>query len=196
MELLVLLGSLIESVSFVTYILSINKGEAKPNLVTWILWAAAPILAAFFALSAGVNWIIIVPTLMSGLGPMIIVIAALIKKGAVWKITGFDYVCGISSLGCLILWLLTGNSDLGIALAIFSDFLAALPTILKAWKHPESESYTIFLINIFTKFTVFFVAKTWSFAELGFTIYLIGMNFVITAVIYGRGRILSNKRRH
>ncbi len=193
MEIIVIIAAVIELFAFMPYIRGIISGEVKPNLVSWILWSLSPLLATIISFNAGVGWAVLLPGAMSGIGPMIIVTTALIKKGARWKITTFDYICGASSIIALILWLITGSTNLGLSFAILSDLLAAIPTLKKSWTHPETENYVIFLVTFFTKIAVFFVVKDWSFAELGFTIYLMIMCATLAITRWGRGYIKKQK---
>ncbi len=58
-------------------------------------------------------------------------------------------------------------------LAILSDGIAAVPTVIAVTKNPASESragWSIFLAGAFLNL---FAVKTWNFQEAGYTIYLI-----------------------
>jgi hypothetical protein len=45
----------------------------------------------------------------------------------------------------LILWWITKEPNIAIMLAILSDILAAIPTLVKTWKFPETESGVLFV---------------------------------------------------
>jgi hypothetical protein len=189
MYYLVILGAAVNLYGSAIYIRDILRGQTKPNLVTWILWALAPLVASAAALYAGNRWVVL-PTFMVGFCPVLVIIAALIKKNAIWKPTIFDYVCGGLSFLAFILLMVTKNADIAIVFAISSDLLAGLPTIKKAWQFPETESgitYTAALFNILTSFTVL---KTYNFSELAFPVYSIFMNGSLSFSVY-RKRFLK-----
>lgn len=178
LEYIVIFGAVCSLAGAVAYIRSMFRGNTKPNRVTWFMWLVAPFIAAAASLSQGFSWAVI-PVLMSGLSPLMIFVASFFTKKAYWKTVSFDYICGAISALALILWYLTSNANIAIIFAIISDALAAVPTIVKAWKNPETESTWPYTIGMLSPLTSFLVASSWSFSELAFPIYLIVINLVI-----------------
>jgi multisubunit Na+/H+ antiporter MnhG subunit len=182
LEYIVVVGAVFSLLGALAYIRSMFKGETKPNRVTWFMWLLAPFIATAASLSNGVSWAV-VPVFMAGFSPFLIFTASFFTKKAYWKLTTFDYLCGIISALALGLWLLTSLPDLAIILAIISDGLAAVPTFVKAWHNPKTESTWPFTIGMLSPMTVFLVARTWSFSELAFPAYLIVVNVLILIAI-------------
>jgi hypothetical protein len=83
-----------------------------------------------------------------------------------------------------------------IIFAIVSDALAAVPTLIKGWRSPETESIWPFLIGTFSPITSFLVATTWKFSELAFPIYLIAINLVLLLSISKKIKFLSRKTKN
>ena len=160
------------------YIRSMFKGQTKPNRVTWFMWSIAPFIASAAAVSNGVG-LAVIPVFMSGFSPFLVFTASFFSKKAYWKTSSFDYLCGALSGIALVLWFLTNNPNLAITFAIGSDALAAVPTLTKAWRSPETESAWPFIIGVFSPMTSFLVATTWGFAEVAFPIYLIVINVLL-----------------
>ena len=182
MEILLVLGAIVNLIGISSYIFNTIKGRTKPNRVTWLLWSVAPMIAFFAALSEGITWGAI-PTFMSGFGPLLVFISSFLNKKAYWKLTSTDYICGAMSVIALILWAITKEANLAIVFAILSDGLAAIPTLIKARKDPFSETITPYIIGmIFQSFT-FMTVKNWEFSEFGFSLYLIIINFILTSTI-------------
>src|ERR1035437_6996397 len=127
---------------------SMFLGNAKPNLVSWIMWMLAPFIGVFFQLKAGAG-LSVLPVFMAGFGPLLVIIYSLLKKNGYWKVVRLDAICGILSLLALILYVFTHNLDVSILFAITSDGLAAIPTLIKSWKFSETESASIYLTGIF-----------------------------------------------
>ncbi len=164
------------------YIRSMFRGQTKPNRVTWFMWSVAPFVATAAAVSNGADWAIL-PVFMSGLCPFLIFSASFFSKEAYWKHTSFDLVCGALSAVALVLWYLTSNPNVAIVFAIVSDALAAVPTLLKAWRNPQTESAWPFLTGLFAPLTTFVVASTWTFSEVSFSGYLVLINIVLVAAV-------------
>ncbi len=169
------------------YIRSTLKGTTKPNRVSWILFALIPIIAGSAALAEGV-WLAAMPTFAAGISPVLVVIASFWNKNAYWKITKLDIACGALSILAIIMWLGTKNPLVAIAFAIGADALAALPTIIKSWKHPETENflgYTPAIINVIIAFLVIGPTHL-TFANFGFSMYLLVTCVMLVTIILGR----------
>jgi hypothetical protein len=173
----------------ILYIRSIVKGHAKPNLVSWGIWMLAPFIAVFFQIKAGVG-LSALPVFMAGFGPLIIITAALLTKNALWKINSFDLVCGAFSIFALFLYILTQNLSVSIFFAILSDGLAFIPTYIKSWKYPESESVAGYSFCIVSNTIGLLIIKDWSFTIYSFGLYLIIANIIQVFILY-RKKLLS-----
>ncbi|GAB2027034.1 hypothetical protein [Lactovum odontotermitis] len=182
MQYLVFIGAAISLGTAVPYIIKTIKGEVQPNKVTWLLWSFGPLVGAVAAFSTGITWSIL-PVFMSGFTPLIIFFASFVNREAQWKLSRFDYICGASSILVLVVWFLTKEPNWAIALSILSDALAATPTVLKAWQHPESEHISTYAGGIFTPMTSFFAMKVWNFASLAFPVYLILVSLAVVFAI-------------
>ena len=162
-EFLVFVAAFASLLAALVYIRSMFKGQTKPNRVTWFMWSVAPFIATAAALSDGVG-LAIVPVFMSGFCPFLVFAASFLSKKAYWKLSTFDYICGILSALALVFWYLTSNPNVAIIFAIVSDALAGVPTIIKALRNPETESAWPFIVGVFSPFTSFLVATAWTFA--------------------------------
>lgn len=183
LKYLVLLGALVSLLGVISYVKGTIKGDTKPNRVTWLMWSIAPLIATFAAFSTGVTWAVL-PVFMSGLGPLLVFISSFINKNAYWKLEKFDYLCGFFSLLALILWFITKQPMIAIIFAIISDFFAAIPTLIKSVKHPETESVAPYTTGLFSAVTSFFAVKIWLFPEYGFSSYLVLINIVLIISVY------------
>ena len=93
----------------------------------------------------------------------------------------------------LILWGITKEPIIAIVFAIFSDGFACIPTIVKAWKFPETETGAPFITTLFSAFTSFFAIKIWDFASCAFPIYLVIACMVLIFTVY-RKRLFIGRR--
>jgi len=109
-----------------------------------------------------------------------------------WKLSKFDYACGTLSLIALGTWLLAHEPLLAILLAAIADLLALLPTAIKAWKYPETETVYTWFIGLFTASIVLPAIPVWNIENAAFQIYLLIANVVIFLIIL-RGRLVKTK---
>lgn len=171
LKYLVFVGVVLQLIGVFSYAKDVVKGKAKPNRVSWLMWSIAPLIATAAGLFSGVG-LAVIPVFMSGFGPLIIFILSFTNKEAYWKLEKFDYLCGFFSLLALVLWGITKQPVIAIIFAIVSDFIAAIPTLIKSWKYPETENVNPFVTGLINSLTSFGAVKMWGFAELAFPIYL------------------------
>jgi hypothetical protein len=193
-EYLVIIAAVASLLAASVYIRSMFVGGTKPNRVSWLMWAIAPLIATAASLSKGVGWAVL-PVFMAGFSPFLIFTASFFAKKAYWRISPFDYVCGVLSGFALIIWWLTKDPNVAISFAISSDALASIPTLTKAWTNPETESVWPFIIGAFGAASSLAVATLWIFSEYAFPIYLIIVNIVVLLALYNRHLIQLLKNR-
>jgi len=187
LDFLVFVAAFASLLAAFAYIRSMFKGNTMPNRVTWFMWSVAPFIATAAAVSEGVG-LAVVPVLMAGLSPFLILTASFFNRRAYWKLSRFDYLCGALSGMALVFWYVTSNPNLAIVFAIVSDAFAGVPTLTKAWRYPETESVWPFTVGLFSPLTSFLVATTWGFAELAFPIYLMVLNALLVFSVTKRRR--------
>jgi hypothetical protein len=188
---LVFLGAFASLVGTLAYSWQTLKGKAQPNRVTWTLWSIAPILAFVAEVNQGVG-LQSVMTLTLGLGPMCVLTASFISKSASWKLGSFDVACGVMSVVGIIVWAVTSNATVALVSFMVADGLAGLPTLVKAYRDPESEKPSTYIGGIINAaFTMATITK-WTTAEFAFPVQILIFNslevFIITSKIGPRLR--------
>jgi hypothetical protein len=182
LQYLVVLGALIQLVGVLSYIRGTLRGVTKPNRVTWLLWGVIPIIATVASLSDGVRWAAL-PVFMAGLGPLLVFAFSFANRHAYWKLGRLDYVCGIFSVGAIILWVLTKTPAVAIILSIIADALAAVPTLVKSWHQPETEKIGPFVAGFTSQLTAMAAFKLFTVSEIAFPLYLMLINAALVLVI-------------
>jgi hypothetical protein len=112
--------------------------------------------------------------------------ASFVNKKAEWKITKFDLVCGALSILGLILWLITKVGNIAITFSILADGLAAVPTIVKAYKYPDTELAWPWIATVFGVVLTLLTLSEWTFANSGFIVYILIVNTLIFSLIQFR----------
>lgn len=179
-ENFIFVGAALNLIGSINYVIDTIKGKTKPNRVTWFLWALAPMIAFGAMLGQGVSITGSLMTFMVGFGPLLVLLASFVNKKSVWKITKFDIICGALSLVGIGLWFLTRTGEIAIAFSILADGLAALPTLVKAFKEPETESYLVFLLGAISAGITLLAAKVFDFTHIGFAMYI----FIICVIVF------------
>ncbi len=165
-----------------SYVVETLRGRTKPNRVTWFLWALAPLIAFFAELDEEVG-VQALMTLMVGLMPALIFLASFVNEQSSWQITRFDVICGALSMAGLALWLLTQVGNVAILFSILADGLAGVPTVVKAWRRPETESSGVFWLAAMSALITLLTLDRWDFAHVGFPLYILGICGLLAVLI-------------
>ena len=158
------------------------RGTTKPNRVTWLLWAFAPLLAATVEFQGGVG-LRALPTFMIGFMPLLVFVGSFHNPTSVWKIRRIDYACGLMSVVGTVVWLVTRNGVLAISAAIAADFLAGVPTVMKSWTHPETETVHSYVGAVVSMAIVLLTITDWTFEVAAFPVFIVCMGSVMVVLV-------------
>lgn len=190
----VIVGSLLNLFGAITYIIQVVKGNVKPNRISWLLWALAPLIAFSAEIKQGVG-IQSLMTFTVGFCPLLVFFASFVNKKSVWKIGRLDIACGILSLLALVLWYITKIGNIAILFGIISDGLAAIPTIRKAFLYPETENDIEFMMGGTNAVITLLTIRTWNFQHFGFPVYILIVNLIlVTSIRFKLGKRFSIKK--
>jgi hypothetical protein len=178
----VYVGSAIGALGAAVYLRDTLRGTTKPNRVTWLLWAVAPLLAAAVELDEGVG-LRTLPTFMVGFMPLLVFIGSFHNPASVWKIRRIDYACGAVSVVGTLIWLVTRNGILAISAAIAADFMAGVPTLTKSWTHPETETVHTYIGAVISMLIVLLTIQNWSFDVAAFPAFIVCMGSVEVVLV-------------
>lgn len=181
-ENFVYLGTIIAGLGSFKYLIETFHGKVKPNKVTFLLWALAPLVALASEIKQGVG-IQSLTTFVTGFFPLTIFIASFTNKKSAWKLNLFDFTCGALSLAGLFLWYITQIGNLAIIFALLADGLASLPTIIKTYQHPETEYKWSYLTASVNGSITLLTIKVWGFAYYAFPVSVLITNLLIFLLI-------------
>ncbi|MCL5667380.1 MAG: hypothetical protein M1383_06445 [Patescibacteria group bacterium] len=181
---LVIISALISLAGSFAYIRNTLKGKTKPNRVSWSLWALAPLIGTGAALSAHADIWATSRTFLAGLIPLMVLLASFLNPQSYWKITKFDMLCGVFSLLAIVVWVFINSSQLAILLAATGDGFAALPTLRKAWKYPETETGLTYAAGLIAVLLVLPSIPRWNIQNSAFQIYLLAINSLLIFAVY------------
>lgn len=181
-ENFVIVGVMIGAFGSIHYLIDTIKGRVKPNRVTYFLWALAPLIAFAAEITQGVG-IQSLMTFSVGFFPLIILLASFLNRKAEWKLHAFDFVFGGLSLIGLLLWWITQIGNIAIVFGILADGLAAIPTIVKSYKYPKTESAWPYATGFISAGLTLLTITMWDFAHYGFPVYILAVNFIISTLV-------------
>ena len=114
-------------------------------------------------------------TLAAGLGPVVVILTSVLTRRYFARLGWFDLACAVVATTALGVWLGLGEAPLAVLFAVAADAVAAVPTIVKAWRHPDSENVLFYvLVGIGATITLMTItsweAQSWAFAAYQVTI--------------------------
>jgi hypothetical protein len=178
----IIIGALLGAVGSIAYLIDTVKGKVRPNRVSFLLWSVAPFIAFFAQIKQGVGLEALM-TFSTGFMPLTVFIASFVNKQAEWKLTRFDLMCGILSIAGLVLWLVTKVGNVAIFFSIIAVGLAAVPTIVKAYKYPDTEMAWPWIATVFGVILTLLTLPSFTFANCGFILYILVVNTVIFSLV-------------
>jgi len=169
-ENFVFVGIIINTIGLFSYFVDTIKGNIQPNRVSLAIWALAPYIIFWAQIKQAVGTSAIM-TLSSALLTTFIFVATFVNKKAYWKLTRFDFTCGALSLIGLFLWQITQVGNVAIAFSILADILATIPTLVKAYRFPETEATWPWLAISANGFFTLLTIKIWNFTNVAYPLY-------------------------
>ncbi len=164
------------------------EGKTNPHLASWLIWALLQVVIFNGSRQQGASattWIV-----------LMYLIGSLMTAAFVWfygdrNWETLDIFCACLGGVSLALLLVVKAPFWALLLAINTDGIASIPTLVGVTKKPADEprlGWTIFLLGAGVNLLA---VKTWNFQEAGFTIYLL----VLIGYICGQVWLRPNLRR-
>ncbi|MBL8080862.1 MAG: hypothetical protein JNM55_23015 [Anaerolineales bacterium] len=191
----IIIGTLLGAIGSFAYLIDTVKGKVKPNRVSFLLWAIAPLIAFAAQIKQGVGLESLM-TFSTGFLPLTVFLASFVNKQAEWKVTKFDLVCGVLSMIGLVLWLVTKVGNVAITFSILADGLAAIPTLVKAYQYPDTELAWPWMATVFGVILTLLTLNELTFANSGFIIYILMVNTLIFSLVQFRIGEKINSQKH
>ncbi len=170
-----IIGAIVASLGGLYYLYETIRGKSKPNRITWLLWGLFPMII-FIAQRVqgveGLSWV----SFAAGFTPFLVLAASFINKRAYWKTELRDYYLMAAGFIGIVLWALTDNPNIAIVFALVADLLAGVPTLIKSYTHPETESWIAYAISTLGFGIGILAIQSYIFENYAFVIYLFIMN--------------------
>lgn len=176
---------LITLYSTVLYIKEMLRGTTRPNIVSWGLWVLIQGIFAAAQFSAGASLSVVLP-LIEVLTVGIIVVLGVFGYGYK-KYATLDFVCLALALGAIALWQTTGDPMVALWMSVAADILAAVPTFIKAYKDPKSETPLPYFLVAISAIAAAFAANVIDVPNLLWPANIFfGNTLILTLILLGK----------
>ena len=183
-HILVMLSALIMIWGGYAYFRDTLSGKTKPNRVSWFMWALAPLISIGAAFSADADIWPSIRVIIGGIVPATIFFASFVNKNSYWKLTRFDLICGLISLVALYFWGIANSPLVAVLLATAANTFASIPTFIKAWNHPQTETKLTYTTSFVSAILIIPSIKQWNIENAAFQIMLIATTAVLMFAVY------------
>lgn len=163
-----LVAGVVSVSAYIPLVIEWKKGW-KPHRATWFIWVFVTFALTASMIAAGARETAIIPAAYF-VGSCLI--ASLSYKNGVGGWETLDKWCILVAVIAMSLWLITGNPLTALFLLILCDASAAIPTGLKLWKDPKSESRLGWSLFCAGAIMSIFAAKHFTFTEVGYPIFV------------------------
>lgn len=182
----VYIAALIGVLGVLGYIRDTLRGNTFPHRITWFLWALIPLVTLVVQRRAHVG-VQAVMTLSYFVTPMAVLVVSFVARRGSWTITVFDWACGGVCLIAIAVYAATLRGDLAIGLLLTAELFAALPTVRKSWKAPETETWTVFFAGLVGSILTLLTVTHWTFPTYALSSWITLQS--ATEVVLVRGRL-------
>jgi hypothetical protein len=176
-------------VGLIPYIRDIKLKKVQPHILSWAGWGGITGVGFVAMLSEGFTGgaILVGANFFACFG---IAIYAKIKGVGVWNTSKYDYAFFMLGLVGVVLWQVFNSPDIAIGFAILADFCFGIPTIIKIYKHPKSETVLPWLMTSIAGLAGLVAISYVSFTEIAYPVYLaIYDTSALGLILYGSSKI-------
>ncbi len=177
-----ILSSLAILVGAGPYIRDIFNKKVHPHVLSWLGWAFITGLGASAMYAEGSTWLAAIVG-ANTITCLSVVIFSMIAKVSVWQSSKYDTIFfGLGIVG-LFLWLTLDLPVLALICAIVADFAFGMPTIIKTYKDPSTETPFAWIMATLSGFLSLFAIETVAFYEIAYPAYLLIFDTVVLLLV-------------
>lgn len=131
------IAGLLALLQIIPYVVSIFRGQTKPERMSYFIWLIVDIIAIASYISAGATTTIWAGLIFTLTGFLVFILS--IKYG-MGGFSPFDGICFLLAIVGVIIWVTSKDPILALYFMTFVGFIGYLPTIKKVYIMPKTES--------------------------------------------------------
>ncbi|HSW88231.1 MAG TPA: hypothetical protein VLG12_03655 [Candidatus Saccharimonadales bacterium] len=194
LQTLGIIAGILTIIGALPYIRDILFNKTKPERATWFIWIVLASIAFSSQFAKGASnslWL----TGLESIAVFVIFILS-IQRG-VGGLNKRDIVILLVAMLGLILWYFTKEASFALYIIIGVDLTGTIPTVIKAYEDPESETFITWLLSsIAGVLTMISVGKL-NLILLSYPFYIFVANgAVVVAMVFGKKRMTKTTKLH
>ncbi len=166
------LSSFLILIGAIPYIKDIFKKQVHPHVLSWLGWGLITGLGAAAMYADGSTWMAVI-VFANTIACLSIVFFSVIRRVGVWETSHFDWFFFAMGLIGVVLWQTLDMPVLALICAMIADFAFGVPTIIKSYKNPETETPFVWIAATLSGFFSLFAIEVVAFHEIAYPVYLL-----------------------
>lgn len=189
-QILTALSGIAIAFGYVSFIKGTMLGIVKPSRTSWTVWFFQDGLMAVSALVAGIGPAAIMPVVW--FAGAVIMLGLCLTKGTRDPFTPMEKACLVLSGFGILLWAVTGSPLTALVASVTAACIGGIPTVVKAWKKPETESVSGWLLMFVATIVNSLAIPRWTFESglLPISVGILQIAILLPLVAHGfRSRV-------
>ena len=138
-------AALLAVIGNVPYLRDMFRGRVKPHPYTWFIWSIVSGVTFFGQVAKGAGW----GALAFGASEIFTIIIFIFSlRFGFKKIPKKDTVYLLIALLGIIPWIIFHDPTISVVIMVSIDVVAFIPTLRKAWVHPQTEEPLLYGSNV------------------------------------------------
>ncbi len=180
-EALAIIATALAVLGHVPYLYDVIRKKIQPHPYTWLVWSVVSAVTFFGQVVKG-GGVGSIPTGAAELFTIIIFLFSL-RYGFTTIIKRDTYFLIAALLG-LIPWALTKDPTISVIIVVSIDVIAFIPTLMKTWRSPHTETPMLFGMNVLRHILTLFSLEAYNIATMLHSLAMIITNALMTGFIY------------
>jgi hypothetical protein len=182
-HILVTAAVLLAIIGNVPYLFNVLTKKIKPHPYTWFIWSIVSMVTLFAQIQKG-GGLAVIPTAAAEIFTIIIFILSI--KYGFKDIDKRDNIFLVIALLGLIPWAITKDPTISVIVVVCIDLVAFIPTLIKTYRQPESESSILFIANVLRHVITLYLVEKINIATTLHSLTMIVTNTLMVIFIHRR----------
>ncbi len=177
-----IVSSLFILIGAIPYIKDIFKKQVRPHVLSWLGWGLITGLGAAAMYADGSTWMAVI-VFTNTVACLSIVFFSVIRKVGVWETSHLDWFFFFMGILGVVLWQTLDMAVLALICAIIADFAFGIPTIIKTYKNPETETPFVWVAATLSGLFSLFAIQVIAFHEIAYPVYLLFFDSAVLLLV-------------
>lgn len=182
--ILIVIAAGLALIGNIPYLVDVIKGRAKPHPYSWFVWSIVSMVTLIGGIQKGAG-LAAIAIGASEIFTILIFVFALRAgiKNSFKNIKKQDTIFLIIALLGLIPWFITKDPTISVVVVVCIDLVAFIPTLIKTYKDPTSETYLLYAMNVARHILILLTVGQFNLATTFHSFAMIATNSAMTAFI-------------